>query len=135
MYSHRALRPVYSDTSQLDVNFTYASRNLTTVCMVLRRDVALMCRIPSPNGSSSFEVSAIFGMIILMTFVSALKTALYARNFMGRLESVVWLVRSFGSVPTHRGKCWKVMKFFKINFLCRPWKVREISLVLKSPGN
>ena len=37
-------------------------------------NAALMWRIPPPNSSTSFEVSAIFGMVILITFVCALKT-------------------------------------------------------------
>jgi len=48
---------------------TYASRNLFTCA---RCSLVVMRFIPPLNSSSSFEVSAIFGMIILMTFVATL---------------------------------------------------------------
>ena len=45
-------------------------------------DVAVKWRIPAPDSSSSFKVAAILGMVILMTFMSALKTVtLLSRNF------------------------------------------------------
>ena len=48
--------------------------------VIQRRPV--MWRIPPPNSRSSFEVSAFFGMVILMTFVCALKmVSLLSRNF------------------------------------------------------
>jgi len=50
-------------------------------CLLLR-DVVVMYFIPPPNGSSYFEVSAIFGMVILMTFVAMLRIyGIASRNF------------------------------------------------------
>jgi len=41
-------------------------------CLLLR-DVVVMRFIPPPNGSSYFEMSAIFGVVILMTLVATLR--------------------------------------------------------------
>jgi len=50
-------------------------------CLLLH-NVVVMRFIPPPNSSSSFEVSTIFGMVILMTFVAMLDIyAIVSRNF------------------------------------------------------
>ena len=57
-------------------NITYAG-----TCLFLC-DVVVMRFIPPPNGSSYFEASAIFGMVILMTFVATLQIyGIASRNF------------------------------------------------------
>jgi len=44
--------------------------------------IAVKWRIPTPNSSSSFEVSAIFGMVISMTLVARLGIyGITSRNF------------------------------------------------------
>ena len=48
-----------------------AIKILPGTCLFLR-DVVVMRFIPPPNSSWSFEVSAFFGMVILMTFVATL---------------------------------------------------------------
>ena len=61
-------------------NITYASSYLITVCLIMQR-----------SSSSSFEVSAIFGMVILMTFVAMLGICgIASRNFIS--TSVVYTV-------------------------------------------
>ena len=60
------------------INITYASRNLFTSA----RCIVVMRFIPPSNSSSSFEVSAILGIVILMTFVATLRIyGIASRNF------------------------------------------------------